>query len=776
MTQDPEPIARRLLRGAAWLAFPVLLWMLATLFLGGDLGKSSDDYAINLRDPVTNEAPGFAAVLTPYKYFWRPLHLVITFAAGTYLSDSFRVLHVSCAGLHALVAAGVYALSRRGGVHKGLAIVGSIGFLAMPIHAEAVFWFSTVSTLISAGLYIGVLLWMCGLAISNKREAKLRTVHCVLIFELTFVLGCLFEQSMAATAALPLFWIALRVGVAEAGTAVREAMKIGVSCVCAGALYAALIIVTAPGDVRGGAASFTPLDELGARVASWASSATGVLYGDHARDMTLGGIANAWGVLASPAGVVWGGLLGASLLTFVVPLATHDRNVERDASARASVSLRSAHRGFWLLALVVAAAASWIPVIAVRDQIVQDRLWYFALVMLWPALCLCLHRVIAMLGSVVVQRVVITAIATLACAGATLGAVGLVGSQIAYQRRWRLDQRIATSLREQVPSPHPDTVFLPLRMRDLATRTGHMVFDSVPLGAMETTWSATDQVQRLYRTPRMWGVGSTKWLPPFVERANEHGLVLATHLRIDKFDRHVAWNQLVPYVISEEGDVRLVRRLTIEQPDGSDLVIVPPQVRSALKAEHGQFPAAIATTWVEDIASMAGVSSLEGWRWKSGGAVSFPHLPIWDGRRRAQWMHPSGLRGAINEMRLSVAASSQPRRVAIRATVSEEELDRIAVMNRPVQPMRLQLSRLGSGTLEYVLGSVQIDGRAIRKRRGWLALIADIPASSEPIQLVLRIEGIDAANKPVVAEMPSVCVTPGCVWSSAYNASPEITP
>lgn len=108
-TDEPSnPGPRALL---PWL-FPLALWALATLALGGDLGRYFDDYATTMRDPVTGEV-NLRAPFEHFPFFWRPLHWLYVYHSLTWFHDCLRIPHLLDPLSHGLASILLYTLLRR---------------------------------------------------------------------------------------------------------------------------------------------------------------------------------------------------------------------------------------------------------------------------------------------------------------------------------------------------------------------------------------------------------------------------------------------------------------------------------------------------------------------------------------------------------------------------------------------------------------------------------------------------------------------------------------
>src|ERR1051326_5480592 len=130
-------------RGAPAFLLPVLLWAAGTLYLGGNLGKNTDDYAINLRDPVSGEIPAHFNPWQNFPYFWRPLHNLMCFGVGTLWPDQDRTIHAAIAVIHGLASLGLWVFLRRLTRTRIAPAAAALVFLTLPFNAEVALWFCT---------------------------------------------------------------------------------------------------------------------------------------------------------------------------------------------------------------------------------------------------------------------------------------------------------------------------------------------------------------------------------------------------------------------------------------------------------------------------------------------------------------------------------------------------------------------------------------------------------------------------------------------------------
>lgn len=731
----------------ALLALPVVLWVCGFLLLGGDLGKNSDDYALNMRDPVTGQLAEGKSTLKPYDYVFRPIHLALTFSVGTYFPDSDRGVHVCLAVVHGLVVVGVFAMAWRQSRWWIGAVSAAMLFLVAPVHAETVFWFSTVSTMLGTGLYLIVTFWLV-----RWLERSAMNVWRVMVIGIgAFVLGCLFEQPLAGTAGWGVLCFATHGSWRER---VWRCAGVSTACVSAGLAYAWMIWSTAPVGARGAAGSLVSSDRAMARLGELLSGIHRTTAGSHAAEMLAGSLSTGWERLSGPEGVVIGACVIAAAATMLVAGARH-----AGVSACPEKPVRLDTRVV-LAALLVAMLASWLPVYVVDRQSVHDRMMYFPLAMLSVAAAVVIDRVLGVVGGRA-RGGLASGVIALSAVLAVVGAVSLTGWQATYQRRSRLDQAILSDFVRVLPNPPLDAVLMPITLRDRSTDTGHAMFDQALVGVMDTHWSATDTLRRAYRRRDVLASGTARWLMPALVGASDVGAcVRDEHTRVwtrGKVDGAVAWARIVPYEVDRGGRVRVARALVIEQPDGTDLRVQPGEI--AQKIERGEVlkdRTYVARTW--DDTPPSGASVITGWKWDSGTRpdVPFWRWYIWGGNRTAQWLHPAMEGGARRAMSAAIDGSDRPRKVVVRATIAEEMIER----TKPARSVEVVLGFREQGGGVRELSKIELRPEQLRKRRGWVAIIGALPPIGAGCELV--VETRESTGSDGVC--PSVHVTPAMMF------------
>jgi len=237
----------------------------------------------------------------------------------------------------------------------------------------------------------------------------------------------------------------------------------------------------------------------------------------------------------------------------------------------------SIRHGLSILAGLAIFVLAWLPVGVVREHILEPRMYYYPTIGLIISLA-------SMFDAVLMRwcqhgrrhRSTIALIGIVASVAGLLGGLSLAGAQQMFQARSRLDDSEMVQLRELVPSPPPETYFVPLSVENRPARTGVAVFDSLAMGALSTPWSAQAIVQATYHRGDVFTTCCNWWMPgPPIEQPDRSGF----RYRIQ--DKRIAWPQSLPFVIDRHGRVHLVDRIRWGQAgdDGVEL----PHVRAILQ-------------------------------------------------------------------------------------------------------------------------------------------------------------------------------------------------
>jgi hypothetical protein len=746
MPQTPNRIARlaahlREHRGvyiAAWM-FPVLCWLVATMYLGGNLGKSTDDYSINLRDPATNAIPSPFNPMERYPFFWRPLHVIMCFGVGTLWPEANRSVHLVVAVFHGLACLGLYLLLRELTRTRLAPALAAVLFMVYPLHGEVAFWFCTTSTAIGAAVFFAA-----GLAaVRFARGERERWGLLGAVFVLTFVVTCFYEQSAALAAALP--FVCVGVSPARIGwprrlqRATAATAAAGAACV----LYVGLLFKTAPESARGAMGSIVQPDRVAARFSEFLNGVRNNLIGERSSQLVRGGLQVGWETLHSPRGVVAGSLLLAAGVLWLV-WATRKGGEREDDSADA---VPSSAAGWLIVSGVATFVAGWLPVFIIDRQIVELRNTYVPLLGAAMVLAGVLDLVFSMRfpGRAGLVRNMRLAVAAAACAAIGVGIVSLVGLQTFVQARWKQDLREIAELKRLVPKPPPNTVFVPLRTSAMAAHTGYILFDRARYGVFETPWSAHAAIQFAYGRNDVGATSYNPWLPPPrmpLDKPGPDGARWTRGLSRQQTalfppdpdgGLRIPWANMVPFVTEpprQGNELRLVRRVDAERADHMDLEVRPPLVHAAMEAAKARGEAAPTTAYrfidPKSESVPPELISINLWEYGDGSPGQFPSVHPWGIDHKATWLAADA--GARSKMSVQMPPLDRPERLLIRATIGEYDLE---PSRNPVVRVQELVVTMGSAPAKE-LATLRIDPLAMRAQKRWVPLIVTIPVRPPP--------------------------------------------
>lgn len=771
---------------AAWL-FPIALFLAATLYLGGALGKNIDDYDLNLRDPLTGGLPKGFHPFMEVTHFIRPLHLFMLYGLGTLFDTWDRSLHVYVAVMHGLASLGIFAVLRRACERTLPAALAALLFMATPFHHEVAFWFSTTSTA------IGVALMMLCMLITMRwmKQPRVGLRVPIAIFGLTFATTCFYEQSASIVAAIG------AICMAAAPSAMPWAKRLwraviatslgGTACI----VYMLLLRGTAPQTARGGSQSFVTRDRLVARASEILSGVEYQLIGLRAEHLVKGSLIEGWRVVSTPVGVAWAGiLLACAVLWLIWCLRSHrDEYVRTPASGSrsqpdASLS-QCTSRSCWMalfgLGIFVIA---WLPVYVIDRQIIENRNTYVPLVGIaivvgvgLDGLLRGLRRLPGRLRPAAVSALVLGTFAV-----TITGAIGLIGYQSCFQKRYQLDQKSLAQLKDLVPNPPQGAVFMTMWTSDRATNTGYDLFDRDLFGVFETPWSATWVLQQKYRRIDLGITHFNPYASLPLDNANTESVRHQTPISIalpsdPRGGVRIAWDTAIPFIIARDGGVRLVPRLIVESDDLRDFEVRPPLVQTILN-ERPDAP--ITGTRRLKGESRGQRTPLTGWQIaprqmhdtapaissSTGVVISTSPVQFWNRTYDASWLHSIGAQPA---MEIQLPPAPVPRRLLLRATMSDEHLARPDY--RGIQD--LVVSLLGSTPQDaVVLGRLDLDPVLIRQQRGWVPLAVNVPPGES--EMKIRVSCVQRTppewNGEALPYPPPIWVTSG--WLEVPDVSP----
>lgn len=772
------------------MAMLLVFWFAGSMLLGLDLGRISDDCSLNLRDAATGQIPAGVNPLMPYPYFFRPLHLALTFGVGTYLPNADRLMHALSALSHLGACMALVVFARRacrGGVHSPwlAPALCTLVFMTWPTQSEVILWYSTISTSLSVWVYIGLGWLICEYVSGGARRSRLGSPVGILMAG--FVIACLYEQPLAGSVALPILAIGARRGEDVSGLVpasrslagrLRRVLVAMAMCLLAGGIYAALLLMTSPVGTRGGQGSFVPAHALFGRAQELWGSIGYVLWGKYAHDTLLGAMTTGLHTLAGSRGTMLAALvLAASVTALFWAMKRESVHDQREAALDTRSQLTLDPR-WTMLAAIVAMIAGWVPVYVVNGQLVQDRNVYFPLAMLVLAFSPLLDAVLRRVPRVSARPAVV--ILTVACFGiATFGVISQVGWQRVFRDRSRRDQHILAAIVELMPSPPPGAVFVPMRGDNPIARTGYRRFDAQPMSVVDTHWSFTDELRRAYERSDIACAGWARWTPPTLCTLSLRGASISesaarSWTRADA-SRQRDWSTIVPLTITPEGEVHLVRLIEVEKANGSILRIPVESVRTAAKQNRkARGRLASHRTWDESWTSEQNAPAPTAlfWRWgASNEPAAFPRSYVWFGQRESEALHPHIEGGTRAELRTTIEPSPAQRRVCVYVTIADADLAKCDDSDRAL--VTLSTTATGGEVRQSRLSAtIELHAKDTRDLRGWLPLVLDLPASATSVDLSLRVSHQSQGESKPAGAMPIVHVTPGMIVDALVESEP----
>lgn len=767
-TLHPRGPASRLPRYGS-LAFAVALWAFATLALGGRLGRVTDDHTFDLRDPVTGVPPSVWRFdpWTDEPYFWRPIHQVYLFAVRTYLPDQDRLIHIVVAAIHGLVCLLLYRLVSRLTANTRLAITTAILFLVLPLNYEVALWLCTTSTAIGSALF----LWLC-LAMTRWARGPTTTPswwQVVPMSVIAFSIPWFYEQPGAAVASLPVLYMAARPRAQRFMTAARRAIGAGVVLGLTQLVFAVAMVRSLPESGRGGAGTLIRLSEVPDRFRQVLDQIRAQVFGEPGRALLSG----SWhaGLDAVTAGVTWVWIPAviAVVLAWMLLIAVDRRESDLAPALEAPDVLPVRPAWIALLGLLILGLAL-LPVFAVRGHPISPRMLYvpgLGAFLAASGLASAAARLAPRLFESRGLRVCGVAVLSIT---SVLAAVCMVGLQRTYQKRAELDGRQVSRLASLVPNPPHDAVFVPLRIESRVWHTGRPAFDLLIPGIFETTWSGPAALRRELKRRDVFASSRNPWAGPEVYHTDAESLsLLPRAIEHAPFPRdqfgctEIPWSICIPFVIDRNDRVRLVREITVWFEDGRTLTVNVPTVNDMLT--NGEIRAEQTRRFILSVASpvpggRGGVQPLTGWKWvRDDTPISTSNILPWrdtDGAiRTAVWMHPTAESGRRSAMSIQIPASSSPRRLTLRATMTERDL------SDPESAGPIDIAVLWNDG--PVIVRQTLEPKAIRNQMAWSVLSLEIPPTTSPRHLTVRVTSASGKAAHETRRVPPCWVTTGSI-------------
>lgn len=744
--------ARAAARAWPLWAFPVMVWIVGSLFLLGDLGKLTDDYAAHWRDPVTG---GFAwgdLLRYPWWFFWRPVHVQLVYTLQTLLWNQDWANHLFSAAMHALACVSAWSFVRDAGVRGWIAVGVLVLLLAATPGYEAIFWPATVSTSIgAAGLFLAAKIV---LRFAQGRHSKGGPW---VLAGLGVLVPCCYEQPAAAMSMLPIVYVA--------GMLDRERLSERVRVMSMGRHALRMIGVLAP--VALGILAYLTLFAITVRQDPFArESQLAVAEGFMNRVQYL---VQWYGKLLDPtygfgpafqAGIEqWAAARWWELGVLVLAVLSGIAWVM--SSTRVAGAAAGTRRGVMVLIAVFAASAMMmglVPVIAIRGAGLSSRLMYL------PTMCALVG--LAALAEAWVRSfhgkkgLILDAGRGLTLGGsaiaAALGCVVLVGVQSMYQKRHAQDMASLRDLVERLSSPRPGTVFVPVRMAlaeqgpttDRLRQSLHSIWQS--------PWAINTMIKHAYRRK---DVHATT-----IYAHNQSNAIFRMGVKTRLTWSHFFWSLPTPRTIEEypefenelvvpigldaRGMVESIDRMVVTTPGGERLEF---PVHQRLAQRASDIPAVVLPV---SIPIDDGGVWQERWTWTSveraGSKVKFLRTSAFGAAEPAVRMHPPtpGVKiaeGDTDAMVTELPASDRARTMVFWCAFDEATID---------------LSALGDGvdviwTIDGVgeVARATIDPKVVQRERRWIRVVVEIPAG-----------GVKGAGRQL-----RVVVGPGAAGNNSYD-------
>jgi len=591
--------------GSTWarygeFIFPAVVFALAMLFHGADLGKYLDDWMLCRRDFQTLEVQRLTDLNHPG--FYRPLSRIVSPIVQTVLWEYDRLIHLLLIAAHAANALLVWRLLVAVGCERRTAIAGAMFFALYPVPHEAMFWSSIIATnLATAGFTLMALVqvWIA------RRASKPWDWWAVpLMAALAFATCCLNEQPAMGILALPALSLAVSSQTRGASRVRRWTTAIvpGFVSGLAVLLYLWLLVSTAPAGERASAGQWTPREELAGKALRLVHRVV-----DQAimSDFVPAALSMGWRSLReSP----WLSIAFAVALIFAAVLFVRwwmrDQPTQRDQAPfpndRPAFTAVYPHPTWaWQLWLAMFGLGvfflAFVPALVVSVYTADSRMFYSASLGL------------VAIGTACADRAGASSRPRLRAAGAgvvvtisIVFALMLVGLQRSYRERAAWESRQAAALLAMIPDPPERAVFV-VMSAPLATRTlpptHSREFDTAVIAIWENPWCLNWFVRWHYRRPDLRALPSLGWPGPAVVDITPGGLRTTRNpwnpgaWRADAVaegGHRVAWRLLIPILIEDDGRLSIVTRIIVRDGRSGDELfrIEPPLVKAMRDASE----------------------------------------------------------------------------------------------------------------------------------------------------------------------------------------------
>jgi hypothetical protein len=567
---------------ARWPLALAGLWLFSCWFLLGDLGYWNDDYFICSRDPATgavtrwimDRATPFSPASGPL-LTWRPLYNITLAGVTALFWQSPWVMHLIGALAHLGCVLAVWRLLGELGRTPQAAFAGAALFCCSPLGFEAVFWTCAIPTALSAWCYIGA-----SVAFARWCRKGLRgdALWCVM---LAACVPCFNEQAAAGVAAWPLLAMAVRQRAMDLRKPVVRVLSVIAAVGLLYAVYIAVVVASSrAGAGIGSAGQLTPPRHLPWEAKRILKQLEDLLKFEF---VGLGGLSVGWRTIMEHP------LRAALFGVLIVVLWGRCWSLWREHDPESRNGDSPSKRWWTAFGGLGLGAATVLPLIVVAGTAVRPRMGYI--------ISAGLAIVIVTVGDAFARRCAsakpgkayhtLAGIAlAVACA---LGSLGMIGVQRGYQARHELDERVAAQLRELIPDPGSGAVMMPLASMELPFFTRSPRFDTYFIGPWYHSWAYPTYARHVFGRSDIDATCFWFDRPVFLD-ADGRGVRFAGELPWDFLGddrgdggRWIPWDRAVPFIISREGEVRLVTEIRFVRGGEEVLSAKPPRTQG--KAE-----------------------------------------------------------------------------------------------------------------------------------------------------------------------------------------------
>lgn len=599
------------------LAFPVVAWLIATLAFLGDVPRWNDDYFFCQRNFATGERTGW--VLTTREPYlpptgvvqaWRPLHHVWLPAMVTALWDTPRLITLLGALIHLSAGALLYRMLRALGRTRHASAAAALWYLIWPLSFEPVLWAAAYSTSLACATAFACVI--VGVRI-GRRESGL-ALDLGILGVLVGVTVTLNEQPASIAGVVPLAILATGVACEQSlARGVRTRLVRAIAAGVVGALVvAAYVINVRVNGQRGLGAdpeSYVPIWRLPARIIEILDGLGGWII---LKPIGTGAWRLAWSTVALHpfAAAAWAiAFLGAAAASWWVWSGQEIRH-EQAQPAREPHAIATAPgkplgatnpaTPAWTTSLIGFAMIilGTIPIAAIIGYQTNSRTAIF----MFAGVCVLFAGITDPIGAWM-ERVPrrgsiyrgATGVFLVLMAG--VGAFLYVGVQARFRAVDAWNKNQLARLVERIPTPAPDTAFLPVAVHAGPLKTGHRAFDRNMMSCWEPTWMLPyavreayrrDDIYMLYHKPapngrehRVIGIITPEWM--------QFEWSAATKFPFDeKWGAKLDWPRLIPVVVEDDGP-HPISRLIVRRKGEQDLIIDVPQT-SAMVARGEMQP------------------------------------------------------------------------------------------------------------------------------------------------------------------------------------------